>query len=78
MIYFQDVCHIWELGGGTMYTNLLETPLNPNGREFYSFSKLKVGVTDNNSNEMEWVRQIRLRYSYTTILIMTFPFVFFW
>ena len=23
----QDVCHLWELGGGTMYTNLIETPL---------------------------------------------------
>ena len=25
----KDVCHIWELGGGTMYTNLIETPLSP-------------------------------------------------
>jgi len=25
----KDVCHIWELGGGTMFTNLLETPLSP-------------------------------------------------
>ena len=23
----KDVCHIWELGGGTTYTPLLETPL---------------------------------------------------
>ena len=23
----QDVCHLWELGGGTLYTNLVETPL---------------------------------------------------
>ena len=23
----KDVCHLWELGGGTMYTNLVETPL---------------------------------------------------
>ena len=23
----KDVCHLWELGGGTMYTNLIETPL---------------------------------------------------
>ena len=21
------MCHLWELGGGTMYTNLIETPL---------------------------------------------------
>ena len=25
----QDVCHIWELGGGTLFTKLLETPLSP-------------------------------------------------
>ncbi|XP_040583699.1 cytoplasmic dynein 2 light intermediate chain 1 [Lepeophtheirus salmonis] len=25
----KDVCHIWELGGGTSYTNLLSTPLSP-------------------------------------------------
>ncbi len=23
------MCHIWELGGGTLFTNLLETPLSP-------------------------------------------------
>ena len=23
----KDVCHLWELGGGTLYTNLVETPL---------------------------------------------------
>ena len=27
--WFQDVCHIWELGGGTLFTKLLETPLAP-------------------------------------------------
>ena len=26
-ILIQDVSHLWELGGGTMYTNLIETPL---------------------------------------------------
>ena len=26
---FQDVCHIFELGGGTLSTNLLETPMSP-------------------------------------------------
>jgi len=25
----KDVCHIWELGGGTLFTKLLETPLSP-------------------------------------------------
>jgi dynein light intermediate chain 2 len=25
----KDVCHIWELGGGAQYTNLVETPLSP-------------------------------------------------
>lgn len=25
----KDVCHIWELGGGALYTNLVETPLSP-------------------------------------------------
>ena len=25
----KDVCHIWELGGGTLFTKLLETPLTP-------------------------------------------------
>ena len=25
----KDVCHLWELGGGTRYTNLVETPLSP-------------------------------------------------
>ena len=24
----KDVCHLWELGGGELYTNLLETPLS--------------------------------------------------
>ena len=27
--FLQDVCHIWELGGGTLFTKLLETPLSP-------------------------------------------------
>ena len=27
--YLKDVCHIWELGGGTLFTKLLETPLSP-------------------------------------------------
>lgn len=26
----KDVCHLWELGGGTLYTNLIETPLSAN------------------------------------------------
>ena len=25
----KDVCHFWELGGGTLFTKLLETPLSP-------------------------------------------------
>ena len=27
--FFQDVCHIFELGGGALSTNLLETPMSP-------------------------------------------------
>jgi len=27
-MFHQDVCHIWELGGGSLYTNLIETPLS--------------------------------------------------
>ena len=29
----QDVCHIWELGGGTLFTKLLETPMSPSKLE---------------------------------------------
>ena len=25
----KDVCHVWELGGGTLFANLLETPISP-------------------------------------------------
>ena len=31
----KDVCHIWELGGGTMYTNLIETPLRLNLHHYF-------------------------------------------
>ena len=27
--FLQDARHIWELGGGTLFTKLLETPLSP-------------------------------------------------
>ena len=30
ILFCQDVCHLWELGGGTLYTNLIETPLSAN------------------------------------------------
>ncbi|XP_063227498.1 cytoplasmic dynein 2 light intermediate chain 1 [Bacillus rossius redtenbacheri] len=62
----KDVCHIWELGGGTMYPSLLATPLAAAGRNLSQVTV--VLMLDLSALNQLWFTMETLLQSILTIL----------